>query len=587
MVRRRAAALALFLASGLAAALAIEGAARLWLRVPPPARLRDGVFVSGLPLINGHPSCRWTPTVAGEPLALERRPGELRVFVFGESSVQGSPWDYPGSPATMLRDRLAARLPGRPVTVVNMGRSCSSMMDSYYYLLSAAPYRPDFVVFYQGSNDRFDADRERCLPESRPALHAAWRFLAARSRALWAIRVLSPRAFRRWEERAPTGPVPPGAPRCDADAAFARWTRILIGTAKGLGAAVVVTTPVRNPLLPLELEAWTPERRTVAGTLARAGERYREAFRCELTPGCAPRGEPGSAGAAEIESRAEAWKASAAAGGAAFVDFRARLRREAPRDGGAGRFFVGETHLTLEGYGLLAGMWADAVAGRTGGADAPVPGARRYADDLRAAGAAPEGVFYSEGMAYLRARMLLLAAPSLRRAAEGGVADAALVAAALRRAAGLPSRVPAAFDLEGHLRRPPEPAPKPAAPPGDAREALDAFAKGDYAKAEAGAERLLARAPADATGLLLRGSARLHDGRPAAALADFDALVAASPGPAVLADALSGRGRTLDRLGRAAEAAKDYERALAAAPAGWSQRAAVASLLDSSRRRAR
>lgn len=589
--------LALFAASGTAAALAFEGAARLWVKVPPPVALRDGAYVSGLPLINAHPSCRWVPTVEGAPLPPSPRPGELRVFVFGESSVQGSPWGYFGSAPVMLRDELGALLPGRPVTVVNMGRSCASMMDSYYYLLSAAPYRPDVVIFYQGSNDRFDADRERCMPASRPALHSLWRFAAARSRLLWAARALAPHWIRRRENRALVVPAPPGAPRCDQDEAFAAWTRILIRTARDLGAEVIVTAPVRNPLLPMELGAWSAKPSSLRETIKVLSPAYRERLRCELTPGCrgAPL-DPAAPAEAEIEGRARAWKASAAAEGARFADFRARLGAAARPGEGTGRFFVGETHLTLEGYGILSSLWAREIAALVPGGTPrtePAPAsARRYDGDLRESGAPVGPTFYSEGMAYLGARMLLLAVPSFRQAAARGVEDARLVLGGLRRELGLPpgNDAPRArlarFDLDGHLKRGPAPsAPAPSALSAGRRAAMDAFAAGDLRKAEAAAGSVLLGDPADATALLLRGSVFLRTGRLPEAFGDFNALVLSAPGsPEVLADALSGRGEARERMGDGPGAAGDYARCLSVAPSGWKRRAAVETLLRAAHR---
>lgn len=604
MKRRWALNLALVAASTVLTVVAVEGMARLWVSVPPPVRLRDGVFVSGLPLINGHPSCRWTPTVTGDPLPLARRPDELRVFVFGESSVQGSPWDYPGSPATMLRDQLRELLPGRSVTVVNMGRSCSSMMDSYYYLLSVASYKPDVVIFYQGSNDRFDVDNERCLPVNRPALHAGWRFLAGHSRAFWAARAMSPQALRRRENKALTGPVPPGKPRCDPDAAFSRWTRILVGTAQDLGAQVIVTSPVRNPVLPLELKAWSPQPSPMAALIKNAGEPYRKTLRCELAPACDPSQAIQAAipdAAREIEDRAAAWETTAASQGARFVDFRARLSRAAPRGESVGQFFVGETHLTLEGYWLLSSLWAGAVAdmlsaGAPPPANPPRPMTRRYEDDLKAHGSRIEDIFHREGLAYLRARMPLLAVPSLKRAASLQVTDAQLILARLRLDVGLPPAVPgslkalwAKFNLDAHLAAPPRseapPAPPvaakaPGVPAADIRAAMDSFVKGDLREAESAVARVLSKDPVNETGLLLRGALFLRTKRPDLALKDFTALIDRKPGnPEVLADALSNRGRTYDQMGNKSAAANDYERSLAVAPKDWKQRAVIAGLL--------
>lgn len=598
--------LALVAASTILTVLVVEGMARLWVRVPPPVQLRDGVFVSSLPLINGHPSCRWVPTVTGDPLPLARRPDELRVFVFGESSVQGSPWDYLGSPATMLRDQLRELLPGRSVTVVNMGRSCSSMMDSYYYLLSVASYKPDIVIFYQGSNDRFDVDNERCLVVNRPALHAGWRFLAGHSRAFWAARAMSPQAIRLRENKALTGPVPPGKPRCDPNAAFSRWTEILVATAQDLGARVIVTSPVRNPVLPLELKAWSPQPSPVAALIKNAEAPYRRILRCELSPACDPTQEIQAAipdRAMEIEDRAAAWELTATAQGARFVDFSARLNKAAPRGESVGRFFVGETHLTLEGYWLLSSLWAGAVADIVSGGNhapehPPRPDVRRYVDDLAAHGSRVEDTFYREGFAYLRARMLLLAVPCLTQAARRQLPEAQLILARLRQDVGLPPAIPGGlkalwvkFNLDAHLASQPSlsastaayasvSATPPAVPAADIRAAMDSFAKGDLREAESAVSRVLSMDPVNETGLLLRGALFLQTKRPDQALKDFTVIIDRKPGnPEVLADALSNRGRSHDQLGDKSAAAKDYARCLAVAPPSWKQRAAVELLM--------
>lgn len=608
MRRRWALNLALVAASTVLTVLVVEGMARLWVRIPAPVQLRDGVFVSSLPLINGHPSCRWTATVTGEPLPLARRPDELRVFVFGESSVQGSPWDYLGSPATMLRDHLRELLPGRSITVVNMGRACSSMMDSYYYLLSIASYKPDIVIFYQGSNDRFDVDNERCLVVNWAPLHAGWRFLAGHSRAFWAARAMSPQALRLWENKALTGPVPPGKPRCDPNAAFSRWTQILVGTAKELGAQVIVTSPVRNPVLPLELKAWSPKPSPVAEVIKSADAPYRKILRCELSPACDPTKEIQAAiadRAMEIEERAAAWEATAASQGARFVDFSARLNKAAPRGESVGRYFVGETHLTLEGYWLLSSLWAEAVADRMSGGGRPQtnprrPNVQRYVDDLKAHGSRVEDIFYREGFSYLRARMLLLAVPCLTQAAGRQVPDAQLILARLRQDVGLPLAIPSGikvlwpkFNLDAHLAAPPllsvTPSALPSvAPPGvpaaDIRAAMDSFVKGDLRAAEIAIARVLAKDPENQTGLLLRGALFLQTKRLSQALQDFNALIELKPSnPEVLADALSNRGRTHELLGNRSAAATDYARCLSLAPPNWKQRAAVEMLLHAAR----
>ena len=442
--RRWALNLGLALAGFGLACLVLEGLSLRLAPLPAPVRLREGLYVSSLPLISANPSCRWRPSVKGEALPLARRPGERRVFVFGESSVEGTPWKYRASPPTMLYDRLSELPALGPLTVVNMGRACSSMVDSYYYLLSIAPYRPDIIVFYQGSNDGFGRYDENCLPSLAAPLHAAWRFLVERSHLLRALRMLTPDAAIRRRGLRAGKPLPPGEPRCDPRKTFRRWTDILVRTARGLGAEVIVTTPVRSPLTGLEFRAWQPESPPLAQALEGRDEFYRKLLRCELTAGCdmdrlaeaLPQDNTGR----EIEERAAAWRESAAAYGARFVDFSPGLN-----------LFIGETHLSIEGYRLLSSRWSWAAAGMLGGADIAETAAhsettlRRYERDLRAEGRPVEEIFYQEGLSYLNARMFLLAAPPLEEAARRAIPEAKLGVAWLRQRVGLRPDIPAAL----------------------------------------------------------------------------------------------------------------------------------------------
>lgn len=321
-----------------------------------PAQLRDGLYVSQLPLLTGRET---TQGQLGAALPTAKRPGEIRVFVFGESSVQGLPWGYGASPVAMLRDQLHALAPAQDLTVVNMGRSASAAMDAYYHLASIAPYAPDFVVFYQGSNDFFDGDAERCAPLLHPELHRAWRWVVERSRLFWAARALGPR-LRGGPGRAggqQAAPVfgrdaQPGD-RCDAAQAFAAWTDILVMTAQRLGARVIVTTPVENPL------CWPDE---ITSSAPVEGEPYRRLLACVLTDGCdvvatwkAVRDTPDFTWD-RLRPRRRAWADTAAARGARLVDFADHVARDAD-EGLRPPLFVEEVHLSMEGYWRLSWLW--------------------------------------------------------------------------------------------------------------------------------------------------------------------------------------------------------------------------------------
>ena len=262
--------------------LLLEGMTRLLIAKPAPVLLRDHLYVSQLAKVNG----RDTVLIAqGEPLPEKKRAGEIRIFVFGESSIQGSPFGYRGSPPALLHDQLRAVAPEKDITVVNMGRGAGYMIDSYYFMVSIARFQPDYVVIYQGGNDAYRTDREMCLPATHPTLYRGWRFLVEHSRLLFTLRTKGPGLYIKLKQASKEPFYGDGPALCDETAAFRGWADILIETAEQSGAQVIITTPVQNPL------RWT-EDGNVSGKLDlplrpdQKDESYRRLLGCLLTPGC-------------------------------------------------------------------------------------------------------------------------------------------------------------------------------------------------------------------------------------------------------------------------------------------------------------
>jgi hypothetical protein len=372
----------------------LEGLATLYVGRKAPTRLRDGIYLNQLPLITGQtpPSFRGA-RYPGAKLPEHKAPGELRVAVVGESSVEGSPFSHHGSPATMLHDLLVEVSPERPVTVINMGRVSSIAANAYYYLLFLKRYQPDVIVLYMGFNDGPYLGGEQCWAATHPRLHAAWRAAARHSWLLWAVRAFVPPHMARLS----------GAPEYSLEAtpepcaalASAAWTDWLVEAAADTGARVIVTTPVHNPLV--QIEPGLPDALTEGLDLARLAPDYRALLACRLTPGCdvpgraaraldvpyaggsQPFPEPAVEGfdAQDLNTprarhRAEhdlvsfAWRRAARAHGARVVDFRAAIeasRAQAPLGLG---FFLDEIHLSLTGYHYLASHWREAILDQLG-----------------------------------------------------------------------------------------------------------------------------------------------------------------------------------------------------------------------------
>ena len=356
---------------------ALEVFVRRTVEPPAPLHLRDGIYVSQLGLVNGRDN---TPMVQGARLEERKRAGELRVFVFGESSVQGAPWGFAGSPVAMLYDQLHTVFPTRDLTVVNMGRGAAKTIDSYYFLITIARFSPDIIVFYQGGNDVFHADYEVCAAAEHPTLHRAWRWGVEHSRLLWTVRAIGPARMVRLLGRSPSNQN--GRPdACRPDPTFRTWTTLLVETAGRMGARVFVTTPVENPLRHTEVDdvrRETDERLDVPGK----SEAYRRLLACRITAGCDPVAAWNQAHPTEWDDRARmlarraVWRDVAAGHRAPVVD----LFDDLQANYGGGRFeamFIEEVHLTLAGYWRLAWLWARALGPVIGGPETPLAASAR------------------------------------------------------------------------------------------------------------------------------------------------------------------------------------------------------------------
>ena len=381
--------LALLFGSILVTLLLLELVARIFDPVPPPFEVRPGLYALTLPLVNGRADARWftKPTSPGPPLPKEKAEGELRVVVFGESSAEGVPWGQLGSPAAFLQEGLATRLPGRRVTVINAGKASSFLMDSFYYLIAAQEYDPDYVVFYQGTNDRFDLDREMCEVTTHPGLHSVWRWIVAHSHVAWLVRAYGPEIYLSLTSSPEEQKFRSGEPQpdlCDGGDAFEAWTDILLSTAQKDGARVVVAGFVRADLRGEELV----ER-------DRPSETARKLLWCPLQPDCSPAAilkegrslvdwlsELGGDSDDSVAGRNLAWRRTVARRGGMFVDFTTMAREMPEPDAWLPPLFVDGTHLSVAGYAVLGEQMALAVIASEAGESVPAEGFWRLDESL-------------------------------------------------------------------------------------------------------------------------------------------------------------------------------------------------------------
>jgi hypothetical protein len=430
----------------------LELVSRMAVPVPAPVLLREGIYLNPLPLVNGRPVDRGAIPREGERLGREATPGEVRVFVFGESSVEGSPWGTVASPPSMLRDLLARALPGRTVTVVNMGRVSAFAMDTYYHLLSIRGFGPDYIIFYTGTNNRFDAEAEMCLPLTHPTVYGTWRFMVENSHLLWTVRALLPDKLERKEPAAQS--FKPGTNRCEARLAERAWADILVGTARDTGARVIVTSPVRSGLAVLEGGFFAKRDLLPAEYLASLSREYREVLACRLSPGCDYTERFDAAETPRwLAPVVDAWREAAVANQALFLDFNSLLARTSPGRVLGPPMVVDDVHLSVEGYWLLAELWARAIAGDISDKGDPPAGLSSTGDVVpyeRALGSY-ERILMERGLVFMKTGMLQYALSFLQPAAERfDNRTARLALGWLRAFVGLPHGLPPELSARLH-----------------------------------------------------------------------------------------------------------------------------------------
>ncbi len=363
----------------------LEIAARLMMPNLAPVRIRDGYYGNPLPLITGSGpplSLKYLPE--GARLPEQKAEGEMRVFVYGESSVAGSPFDANVSVCAMLHDELREAFPGRKVSVVNMGRPGSICTNVYYYLLAARRLSPDWAVFFMGFNDDEREVGEQCAAVTRPRLHAAWRSLAESSWALWLARAFGPQYV--WALTAKKDWHP--AKDC-ARGSFGWWTDHLVRTAMEGGAKVVIATPVVSVERKLEL---LREDRG-AGRPGAMSDVYKKLLACRLDESCdhkalfaatlaAPEGSRSESSNPttlleqhyhDVEVRADAWRRASEANGAELIELHRLLAEKTPGGVTGSPHFADWLRLLPHGYLYLARLARERIrAVETGLPERPI-----------------------------------------------------------------------------------------------------------------------------------------------------------------------------------------------------------------------
>ena len=97
------------------------------------------------------------PNSLFDAFPVQKRPGELRVFVQGGSSAAGFPFYRGGAFSRMLEQRLQQTIPERPVEVVNTAMAAVNSFTLLDLAGEILAQQPDVVMIYAGHNEYYGA----------------------------------------------------------------------------------------------------------------------------------------------------------------------------------------------------------------------------------------------------------------------------------------------------------------------------------------------------------------------------------------------------------------------------------------------
>jgi tetratricopeptide (TPR) repeat protein len=184
------------------------------------------------------------------PLFLRDKPANgWRVFVLGESSVKGLPYEV-GCFTDWLRLRARAMLPGRTVEVVNAGNVGWHATDIRNLAQECLEHQPDLLVWMVGHNEFVPHNVLTLRDELEHPLHHALRDAVSKLRAArWLGRYLPALRTQRQavfdqlqqDERPCFGPELPLLKQ-----RFRETTAGVVADAQAAGVPIILCTMVRN-----------------------------------------------------------------------------------------------------------------------------------------------------------------------------------------------------------------------------------------------------------------------------------------------------------------------------------------------------
>ncbi len=99
----------------------------------------------------------FVPQIASGSFEVAKSSNTVRVFILGESTSAGFPYEFNTTPSYMLQKRLEAVFPGRSFEIVNVSLTATNSYTVLEFIDELVKYKPDAFIIYSGQNEFYGA----------------------------------------------------------------------------------------------------------------------------------------------------------------------------------------------------------------------------------------------------------------------------------------------------------------------------------------------------------------------------------------------------------------------------------------------
>ena len=104
-----------------------------------------------------NPQRYFIPQIASGNFEVVKSPNTFRVFILGESTPAGFPYQYNTTPSYVLQKQLEIVFPGKNIEIVNVGLTATNSYTVLEFIGELVDYQPDAFIIYSGQNEFYGA----------------------------------------------------------------------------------------------------------------------------------------------------------------------------------------------------------------------------------------------------------------------------------------------------------------------------------------------------------------------------------------------------------------------------------------------